>query len=102
MTALSEFENQPADAASMPHVGPDPEPALAAPVMAAPSMTDLPAPLPPPTGRMPFLEAPAEAEVEVEVADVVEELADEPAVQERRPDEPTGEITHLLRPLLSN
>ncbi|HEX3090554.1 MAG TPA: EAL domain-containing protein, partial [Ilumatobacteraceae bacterium] len=94
MTALSEFENQPADAASMPHVRPAPEPAMAAPAMAAPAMTDLPAPLPPPTGRMPVLEAPVE--------ESVEEPADEPAVQERRPDQPTGEITHLLRPLLSN
>jgi diguanylate cyclase (GGDEF)-like protein len=93
MTALSEFENQPADAASMPRLRPVSEPAMAAPVMAAPAMTDLPAPLPPPAGRAPVREAPAA---------VVEHVVEEPALQQSRTDEPTGEITHLLRPLLSN
>jgi diguanylate cyclase (GGDEF)-like protein/PAS domain S-box-containing protein len=93
MTALSEFENQPADAASMPRLRPVSEPAMAAPVMAAPAMTDLPAPLPPPAGRAPVREAPAA---------VVEQLVEESAADQGRSDEPTGEITHLLRPLLSN
>jgi hypothetical protein len=76
MTALSEFEHQPADAAPVPV----PEPAAA---LAAPAATALPAPLPPPIGR-------------------VAELPAEVVVDARPVDESTGEITHLLRPLLSN
>ena len=84
MRALSEFENQPADAAATPPVPapiPEPEPlAEPVPVLAAPSTLPLPAPampapLPPPTGQLAVVEA---------------------------VHEPTGEITHLLRPLLSN
>ena len=84
MTALSEFENQPADAASVP-----PVPVRAtdqeepAPALAAPAVTALRAPLPPPVGR-------------------VAELPAEGVVDTRHGDEATGEITHLLRPLLSN
>jgi EAL domain-containing protein (putative c-di-GMP-specific phosphodiesterase class I) len=87
MTALSEFENQPSEAAA---VAPSPVPEQ---TLAAPTATALRAPLPPPTGRVPVLEPPA---------DVVVEEPDESVAEQRRSDEPTGEITHLLRPLLKN
>ena len=105
MTALAEFENQPGDAAS---VAPRQEISSAPPALAAPAVSALPAPLPPPTGRVPVLEATAQDVVEAtvdqppEAATQTESGAEPRQSDERRPDEPTGEITHLLRPLLSN
>ncbi len=82
MTALAEFEHQPADLERQGQFDvdsdsgaaePEPELALAAPTT-RPAMS-----LPPPTGQQPVVQA-------------------HPALVP----EPTGEITHLLRPLLSN
>src|SRR4029079_15297225 len=92
MTALAEFENQPI--ASEPvrpaRVAPEPAPAFA---FAAPTPGQSAHALPPPTGQMAVATAAANAP----------ETALEPhlVVEARRRDEPTGEITHLLRPLLS-
>ena len=107
MTALSEFENQPADAASVPAARtPEPdsemepeseveaEPAMA---LAAPSLTSIATPLPPPTGQLPIVEANGH-----DVAEEPAEAATETAAKPRPVHEPTGEIEHLLRPLLSN
>jgi predicted signal transduction protein with EAL and GGDEF domain len=105
MTALSEFENQPADAAeadlpprSKPVVdtvaGPEPKPSWVS-AFASPTI-ELPAQplrsMPPPTGQVPVVDAhPAP-----------EPTGQQPVVAARPQDEPTSEITHLLRPLLSN
>jgi EAL domain-containing protein len=78
MTALAEFESHPPEV-----VVREPNPAPAAPTVAS-----LPTPLPPPTGQIPVVEPAAEPVVEAHPAS-------ESAV------EPTGELSHLLRPLLS-
>jgi diguanylate cyclase (GGDEF)-like protein/PAS domain S-box-containing protein len=95
MTALSEFENQPS---AIANVACTPEPAMA---LAAPTATAVAAPLPPPPGQATVGEAPVAAMAE-RVVEAAAEPVDEPRPAERRPDEPTGEITHLLRPLLSS
>jgi diguanylate cyclase (GGDEF)-like protein/PAS domain S-box-containing protein len=92
MTALAEFESQPPELVVRE---PDPEPALAAPAVAS-----LPAPLPPPAAQISTVEQALEA-----VAEPVAEAspAVQSAVEAGEPaDEPAGEMSHLLRPLLSN
>jgi diguanylate cyclase (GGDEF)-like protein/PAS domain S-box-containing protein len=108
MTALSEFENQPAEVATppvpvlpAPQLGevaepePEPEPVMATVSVAVDVDASAPIPklLPPPTGPLPLVDAadPGAAEA----APVV-------AAPTKPVHEPTGEIEHLLRPLLSN
>ena len=127
MTALSEFENQPSDVAEaqlpppMGHVakavqaaftGPqtvlqavlevEPEPecvddpelqlvsVFASPTIEIPAQT--PRSMPPPTGQLPVVDAHR----------APEPTGQHPTVPARWRDEPTSEISHLLRPLLSN
>ncbi len=102
MTALAEFERQPVEIAAAVVELPIPAAAavaaMAPPTMAAPALAtvdtgvaaELSMSLPPPTGLQ-------------HVGDA-RPVATAPPVAESQPsrDEPTGEITHLLRPLLSN
>jgi hypothetical protein len=105
MTALSEFENQPGDAAqaelperSEPVVDTDAEPeskpslvsAFASPTIELPVQRARS--MPPPTGQLPVVDA----------HPVPEPTGQQPVVAARQGDEPTTEMTHLLRPLLSN
>jgi len=98
MTALAEFEHQPVEARAAqkpePEAEPEPEPErVPAFAFAAPS-PGLPVnALPPPTGQM-AVAATSQPEPRPAV-----EL--QPSLEVRHRDEPTGEITHLLRPLLS-
>ena len=115
MTALSEFENQPADLAeavqkrreenlaesaaesdsqleqeSDREREPQLVSAFAAPTIELAAQTAKS--MPPPTGQLPVVHAhPAP-----------EPTGQQPVVAARPKDEPTGEMTHLLRPLLSN
>jgi diguanylate cyclase (GGDEF)-like protein/PAS domain S-box-containing protein len=90
MTALAEFERQPATTAAgpveLPTVTLSVTAAPAAPTAASPR---LPMPLPPPTGQQQVLERQPV-------------VGPEPAAQIHAAREHTGEMTHLLRPLLSN
>ena len=105
MTALSEFENQPVDAAEAqrpprsksvvdPVAEPEPKPSLVL-AFASPTIELSAQParsMPPPTGQLPVVDAhPAP-----------EPTGQQPVVAARPRDEPTSELTHLLRPLLSN
>jgi len=92
MTALAEFEHQPiaSEPVAPEPVAPEPAPAFA---FAAPTPGQSAHALPPPTGQM------AVAAVAAPTLEPV--LEPQPLVEARRRDEPTGEITHLLRPLLS-
>jgi EAL domain-containing protein (putative c-di-GMP-specific phosphodiesterase class I) len=86
MTALSEFENHP------------PEPSVA-PVFAYPTTevwAQPPRSMPPPTGQLPVVDAHPAPEPTGQRPVVAARPRDEPR------DEPTREITHLLRPLLSH
>jgi hypothetical protein len=113
MTALAEFENQPAEAVApapdRPAEAlrePDPAPVLQ-PVLAAPTTPRLPAPVPV------LVAATSEATVQLSTTPRLATSSPAPAaalapptgraaVEPRPVHEPTGEITHLLRPLLSN
>jgi diguanylate cyclase (GGDEF)-like protein/PAS domain S-box-containing protein len=103
MTALAEFECHP-NGGAIPvegMVGTPAAPALPAlvPALVAAdidSLPKLPAPLPPPTGQQ---HRAVEAQPVAEPECVVES---EPLASLRQAREHTGEITHLLRPLLSN
>jgi predicted signal transduction protein with EAL and GGDEF domain len=85
MTALAEFEHQPIDV-DPPAAMPEPEPEVVVELVsafAAPTIelhAHVAAPLPPPTGQQVVVET---------------------APRETHRDEPTVEISHLLRPLLS-
>jgi hypothetical protein len=109
MTALAEFERQPHEVA-VPGAelvrtlaAPAPPAAMAALVAAdADSLPRLPSPLPPPTGqqhRAVAAQPVPEPQPVVEGEPVVEA---QPLVAAQPAREHTGEITHLLRPLLSN
>jgi diguanylate cyclase (GGDEF)-like protein/PAS domain S-box-containing protein len=82
MTALSEFEHQPREMSR-------PVPTFAAPTMEVPARAGMS--LPPPTGQLPCLEPNATSELKATAA----------PRRDPAPDQ-TGEIDHLLRPLLSN
>ena len=124
MTALAEFENQPLEVAKpvrqlQPVVAAEPEPApelvpervpVPQPVLAAPTIPLLPAPSPVlvaaaaaseatvKLSTTPHLPTPALAPTAALAPPTGQQSAAEP----RPVHEPTGEITHLLRPLLSN
>ena len=105
MTALSEFENQPGDAAhaelpprsksvvdtvAEPESKPSLVSAFASPTIELPAQP--PRSMPPPTGQQPVVDA----------HPVPEPTGQHSVVAARLGDEPTTEMTHLLRPLLSN
>ena len=113
MTALAEFENQPSEVAapvSLPASTPQP-PVAPEPVLAAPTTSSLPAPRPVMAlattattdetvklSTTPRLPRPAPAPA----ATLAPPTGQQSAAEPRPVHEPTGEITHLLRPLLSN
>ena len=116
MTALAEFENQPVEVVPVPTPKPEPQ-CASGPALAAPTTPLRPAPSP----MLTIATAAAKAEATVELATTPQfampHLATPPvapaaalapptgqqsAVESPPVHEPTGEITHLLRPLLSS